>query len=103
MLVELRDVEVYVEPDDILIKALEEGELRTDNVVNICINEDSADEVLSAVDNEDIKYYCALHDLLKEDVTYENILSSLALLTNTEKARLLWELLHPTNTVVTDA
>ena len=102
MLVELRDVEVYVEPDDILIKALEEGDLRTDNVVSICINEDSADEVLSAVDNEDIKHYCALHDLLKEDVTYDNILTSIPLLTDTEKARLLWSLLHPTETTVTD-
>ena len=102
MLVELRDVEVYIEPDDILIKAMEEGDISTERIVGICISEDGADEVLSAVNDDDIQRYCEGNDIVKANTTLENIIDSLSTLDDTEKARLLWALLKPTDTVVSN-
>ena len=95
MLIELRDVEVFVEPDDILIKALEEGDISVDRVIRECINEDGAEAVLDAIENYDIKDYAEKHELHPDEEIdqYERILQSLQELSQTDKARLLWQLL----------
>lgn len=99
MLVELRDVEVYIEPDDILIKALEEGDISTDRVVSICLNEEGADEVLKSVDNDDIKDYCLQHDITTTEATFESMAETLQTFNSSEKAQLLWLLLRPDDRV----
>jgi hypothetical protein len=93
MLIELRDVEVYVEPDEILKKALEEGDLRIDQVVKECIYEESAEAVLDVIDHSDIEHYCKRHDIGTTIVDFETIASAVKNLTNLEKAQLLWLLL----------
>lgn len=93
MLIELRDVEVYIEPDEILKKALEEGDLSVDQVVRACIYEESSDAVLNVLDHSDIEYYCKRHDIGTTIVDFETIASALKNLSNLEKAQLLWLLL----------
>jgi hypothetical protein len=93
MLIELRDVEVYVEPDEILKKALEEGDLSVDKVVRACIYEENAEAVLDAVEHCDIEHYCKRHDIGTTVVDFETIASALRNLTQLEKAQLLWLLL----------
>ena len=92
MLVELRDVEVYIEPQEILTKALEEGDLSVDMTVRECIINDGADEVLDVVDNSDITNYCQRHELMDE-VSYEEIAKNITTLNQNEKANLVWLLL----------
>ena len=58
MLYELKGVEVYIEPDEVLTKVLEEGDISTDTIVRKCISEDGVDSVLEAIDNSDITDYC---------------------------------------------
>jgi hypothetical protein len=93
MLIELRDVEVHIEPDEILKKALEEGDLSVDKVVRACIYEESAEAVLDALEHGDIEHYCKRHDIGMMIVDFETIASVLRNLTNLEKAQLLWLLL----------
>jgi hypothetical protein len=93
MLIELRDVEVYIEPDEILKKALEEGDLSVDKVVRACIYEENAEAVLDAVEHCDIEHYCKRHDIGTTVVDFETIASALRNLTQLEKAQLLWLLL----------
>jgi hypothetical protein len=93
MLVELRDVEVYVEPDEILKKALEEGDLSVDKVVRACIYEESSDAVLEALEHSDIEDFCKRHEIGAAVIDYETIALALKSLTNQEKAQLLWLLL----------
>ncbi|MDD3597092.1 hypothetical protein [Sulfuricurvum sp.] len=93
MLIELRDVEVYVEPDEILKKALEEGDLSVDKVVRACIYEESSDAVLEALEHCDIEDFCKRHEIGTVVVDFETILSMLNTLTNQEKAQMLWLLI----------
>ena len=92
MLIELREVEVYVEPDEILKKALEEGDLSVDQVVRECIYEESAEAVLAAIDHSEIEHYCKHHGIGTR-MNFETIASALKDLTQLEKAQLLWLLL----------
>ena len=92
MLVELRDVEVYIEPQEILTKALEEGDLSVDTAVRECIINDGANEVLDAVDNSDITDYCQRHEIM-DQMSYEEVAKNVATLNQTEKAKLVWLLL----------
>ena len=92
MLIELRDVEVYVEPDDIMTKALEEGDLTIDTLVRECISEEGVDSVLDAVDNSDITDYCERLELLPE-MDFQQIIETLPRLNQDEKAKLMWLLL----------
>ncbi len=93
MLIELRDVEVYVEPDEIFKKALEEGDLSVDKVVRECIYEESAEAVLDVIEHGDIEHYCKRHDIGTTVVDFETIAGALDNLTNLEKAQLLWLLI----------
>ena len=95
MLIELRDVEVFVEPDDILTKALEDGDLSIDTVIREWITEDGAEAVLDVIDNYDIKDYVEKHELNPDEEidVYEQVVQSLQELSQTDKAKLLWQLL----------
>jgi len=93
MLIELRDVEVHIEPDEILKKALEEGDLDVRSVIRECIYEESAEAVLDALEHCDIEHYCKRHDIGTTIVDFETIASAVKNLTNLDKAQLLWLLL----------
>ncbi len=92
MLVELRDVEVYIEPDEILTKALEEGDLSADTVVRECIINDGVDSVLDAIDNGDITDYCERLELTTQ-LDFEQVAANVRQMNQTEKAKLMWMLL----------
>jgi hypothetical protein len=86
MLVELRDVEVHIEPETVLVQALEEGDISVDAIVRECISQDGADIVLDAIDNDDITSYSKRFGLADE-------LPNLEALDQEDKAKLLWLLL----------
>ena len=89
MLVELRDVEVYVEPDDILSKALSNGDLSISDAICICEEEAGAQEILDSIDDEDIQKYCNDKELELE-CDFESMAKSLKGLSQKERASLLW-------------
>ena len=89
MLIELRDVEVYVEPDDILSKAISEGDLSVRDVISICEEEADAQEILQEIDDEDIQQYCNEKNI-EIEYDFEMIAKSLKYLEQKERASLLW-------------
>ena len=89
MLIELRDVEVYVEPDDILSQALSNGNLSISDVINICEEEADAEEILQNIDDEDIQQYCNKYSI-KVKCDFEMMANSLKHLSQEERASLLW-------------
>ncbi len=93
MLVELRDVEVHLEPEEILTQALQEGDITIDAVVQECIAEEDADAVLNAVENEDIQDYCERHSISNQTIDFEFIALAARKLTEQEQAELVWKLL----------
>ena len=93
MLIELRDVEVHIEPDIVLIKALEEGDISVDTIIRECINEDGADAVLDAIDNDDITSYSKRFGLADELPNLDAIILGVKELDQEDKAKLLWLLL----------
>jgi len=93
MLIELRDVEVHIEPELILTQALEDGELTVDSVIRECITEGGDECVLDAIDNDDILDYVKEYDLdIKIDM-YDRVLRAVAEFTDTDRAKLLWQIL----------
>ncbi|WP_294967134.1 hypothetical protein [Sulfurimonas sp.] len=93
MQVELRDIEVHIEPTEILTQAIQDCDISIDDVVNICIDEESSDTVLSAVDNEDIKSYCDKYSIHISLDNFGLIANSIKDFSKDEKAKLLWLLL----------
>ena len=93
MLVELRDVEVHIEPELILTQALNDGEITIDTVIRECISEGGDECVLDAIDNDDILKYVKEYDLDIEIDMYDRVLRAIAEFSDTDKARLLWQLL----------
>ena len=93
MLVELKDVEVFIEPNEILTQALEEGDLTVDTVIRECITEGGDEAVLDALDNDDIINYVEKYDLDIKLNVYEQIKRALVELSQKDKAQLLWYLL----------
>jgi len=93
MLVELRDVEVHIEPETVFTQAIQEGDITTDTVVRECIDQDGADAVLDAVDNSDIESYCKRYALADVLPKYDEIVLGLRGLANEDKAKILWLLL----------
>ena len=89
MLIELKDVEVYVEPDDILYKALQNGDLTIRDAVSICEDEASAEEILKNIDDEDIQKYCD-EKSIQIEYDFEMIVNSLKYLSPEQRASLLW-------------
>jgi len=89
MLIELRDVEVYVEPDDILSKALCDGDLSIRDAISICEDEAGTKEVLDSIADEDIKNYCDTKGI-EIEYDFEMIANSLKYLSQEQRASLLW-------------
>jgi len=93
MLVELRQVEVFVEPNDILTQALEEGDISVDRVIQECITEEGVETILDAVDNDDIREYVEKYELDLEINTYSQVSRAINEFSDIDKANLLWQLL----------
>ena len=93
MLIELRDVEVHIEPETVLTQALQEGDISIDTIIRECISEDGADAVLDSVDNSDIESYSKRYGLADELPNLDEIVLGLRELDQTDKAKLLWLLL----------
>ena len=93
MLVELKDVEVHIEPSDILRQALDDGDINVDQVVCECIAQEDAESVLDAVDNVDITDYCKRYELGIVADNFSHIFESIKELNQMQKAQLLWLLL----------
>ena len=89
MLVELRDVEVYVEPNDILSKALSDGDLSIYDAVSICEEEAGASEILDSIDDEDIQKYCNDKEL-ELSCDFKMMAKNLKSLSQEERAQILW-------------
>ena len=93
MLVELRDVEVHVEPEEILTQALRDGDLYLSHAITLCIEEEDADAVLEAVENKDIRDYCDKHSIYRDKVDFEFLMNAIQVLSEQQKADLVWKLL----------
>jgi len=93
MLVEIKDVEVHIEPIEVLSQALQEYDLSITDDVSICIDESDVSTVLESIDNESIRKYCYDKDINIELKYYEQISSAVKEFSSTEKAMLLWQLL----------
>ena len=93
MLVELKQVEVFVEPNDILTQAIQEGDLTVDYIVRECISEESVEVVLDAVDNDDILDYVESHNLDVESISYSQVSRTINEFSETDRAKILWQLL----------
>ena len=89
MLVEFKYVKVEIEPDDILYKALENGDLSISDAVSICEEEAGYKEVLDSIDDEDIQKYCNDKELELE-CDFESMAKNLKGLSQEERAQLLW-------------
>ena len=91
MLVELRDVEVYVEPDDILKQALQDGDISVRDTLSLCEDEVGMQDMLEelAPDGDDIQQYCN-RKKIELEYDFEEIVKSLKVLTQKERASLMW-------------
>ena len=91
MLVELKYVEVEIEPEEILSQALRDGDLSVRDTLSLCEDEVGMQDMLEELEpeGEDIQRYC---DTKKIELEYnfEDIVKSLKDLTQKERASLLW-------------
>lgn len=92
MLVELRDVEVHIEPETVLTQALQDGDISIGTVIYECISEDGVESVLDGIDNDDIRDYVEKYHLDAEIDSYEHIIRAIKELPQSQKAQLLWHL-----------
>jgi hypothetical protein len=93
MLIELKDVEVFIEPEVVLTQALEEGDITTATIVAECISEDGVDSVLKTLDADEIIEYVQKYNLKAYIGGINEIIEAISLLNDTEKAQVLWHLL----------
>ncbi len=93
MLIELRNVEVHVEPEKVLTEALQEGDILISHVISLCTDEEDVEAVLNAIDNDDIRSYCDIHRVYSATTDFEAIANGIKDFTKDEKAKLLWLLL----------
>ena len=93
MLVELKYVEAHIEPETILLQALQEADISVDTVVRMCADEEGADAVLEVLSPDVIKQYCIDHDINIDLNYFPQISEAVKEFTTQEKAMLLWQLL----------
>jgi len=92
MLVTLRDVEVYVEPEEIIFQSLSDGDIPVRDIVAMCQEEAGTEEVLKSIEDRDIQVYCDTKGIeLKCDLNM--IIKNIRILSREERASLLWELM----------
>ena len=94
MLVELKDVEVHIEPIEVLQQALQDYDLSITDVISICIEESSEDTVLEVIRADVIKQYCYDKDINIELKYFNQISDAVKEFSSQEKAMLLWQLLQ---------
>ena len=94
MLEELKDVEAHIEPEEILIQALQEGDISIDSVVRACMEEEGTDAVLEVIRADVIKQYCYDKDINIELKYFNQISDAVKEFSSQEKAMLLWQLLQ---------
>ena len=94
MLVELKYVEAHIEPEQILIQAIQEADISVESVVRACIEEEGADAVLEVISADVIKQYCYDKDINIELQYFDQISDAIKEFTTQEKAMLLWQLLR---------
>ena len=93
MIVEVKYAEIDIEPETILVQALQEGDISIDAIIRECISEDGADAVLDAIDNDDITSYSKRFGLADELPNLDEIILGVRELDQEDKAKLLWLLL----------
>ena len=93
MLLELKYVEAHIEPETILLQALQEGDISVETLVRTCVDEEGANAVLEVIAADAIKEYCIDKDIYIELNHYEQTSEALKHFTTTQKAMLLWQLL----------
>jgi len=94
MLVELKSVEAYIQPEEILKQALQEGDISIKRVIEICEEEDGEESILDEINNDKIRAYCKRYDLNISLDSYRQVVSVVDEFTHQEKALLLWHLLN---------
>ena len=94
MLVALRELEIEIEPVNIFIQAIRDGELTMSDIVNISHDEEGEESLLDEIDNDAIKAYCKEYDLNIELNSYEQVSRAIDDFTQQDKALLLWQLLR---------
>ena len=93
MIVEVKYAEIDIEPETILVQALQEGDISIDAIIRECISEEGADAVLDAIDNDDITSYSKRFGLADELPKLDEIILGVRELDQEDKAKLLWILL----------
>ena len=93
MIVEVKYAEIDIEPETILVQALQEGDISIDAIIRECISEEGADAVLDAIDNDDITSYSKRCGLTDELPQIDAIVLGVRELDQEDKAKLLWLLL----------
>ena len=93
MLVELKDVEVFVEPEKIFTQALQEGDISIKKVIELCEYEEGEESILDEIDNDRIRDYCKKYDLNIDLDSYSQVINVVDDFTHQERALLLWKLL----------
>lgn len=94
MLVELRDIEVHIEPREILQQALQDYDLPITDAIATCLEESSSFEILDCIEQDTIKQFVEERGIYIENYDhYSQILNGVKKLASTEKAMLLWQLL----------
>ena len=91
MLVELKYVEVEIEPEEILSQALRDGDLSVRDILSLCEDEVGMQDILEelAPDGSEIQRYCDAKRIELE-YNFEDIARSLKHLRDDERASLLW-------------
>jgi hypothetical protein len=93
MIVEVKYAEIDIEPETILVQALQEGDISIDAIIRECISEEGADAVLDAIDNDDITSYSKRFGLADELPNLDAMVLGVRELDQEDKAKLLWLLL----------
>ncbi len=98
MLIELRDIEAYVEPDDILQQALRDGDLSGRDTINILQEDMLIDDILDEFDPIDILAFCKKNEI-KQELDFEEIVDSLQELSKEEKKEIIWKIINIDNDI----
>lgn len=92
-------MEAYIQPDEILRQALQEGDISVATVVQECINEEGVDAVLKTLDEDEIIEYVEKYALKAYISGIDDITAAINKLSEDDKAKVLWHLLKQTKEV----
>lgn len=91
MLVELKYVEIEIEPEEVLSQALRGGDLSVRDTLSLCQDEIGMQDILEELepDGDDIQEYCN-KKRIELEYDFEDIVRSLKSLSQEQRASLLW-------------